>query len=279
MLNILEGYDLKAMRQGSADSIHLMAEAMKLAAADRIAFLGDTDFEKVPLTGMVSKAYARQRASSISLTQGTAPKAFPDGDPWKFESPNTTHFSVADANGNAVSNTFTLGSDFGSGVMVEGAGFMLNNQMNNYAHEAAFKARKTGGKPPPNALAPGKRMLSSMTPTIVMRDGRPWLVTGSPGGSTIINTVLQMVVNTVDYGMNVAEATHYPRIYQGSTTELTLEPTISPDTADKLNAMGHKVTTAASVIGSTQSIMVQGDLFLGASDPRRPDAGAVAAAP
>ena len=279
MLNILEAHDLKAMRAGSAKTLHVMAEAMKLGYADRIRFLGDTDFVKAPVRALISKDYARARGAAISLEASTDPKTLGVGDPWKFESPNTTHFSVADAEGNAVSNTYTLGSDFGSGVMIAGTGVLLNNQMNNFSHEEALRARSRKEPAPLNALQPGKRMLSSMTPTIVLRDGKPWLVTGTPGGSTIINTVLQMVVNTVDFGMNVAEATHHPRIYQGWTNELTVEPTLSPDTADLLTRMGHRVTITDAVIGSTQSIMIEAHRFSGASDPRRPDAGAVSAAP
>jgi gamma-glutamyltranspeptidase / glutathione hydrolase len=276
MLNILESYDLAAMKSGSAQSLHVMAEAMKLAYADRVEFLGDPAFVKSPVQALISKPYARTRAALISLEKATDPKVLGTGDPWKFESPSTTHFSVADAEGNALSNTFTLGSDFGSGVMVEGAGFLLNNQMNNFAHEADVKAAKAKKAAPLNGLQPGKRMLSSMTPTIVMKSGKPWLVTGTPGGSTIIDTVLQIVVDVVDFGVNIADATHQPRIYQGWTNELQVEPGLSPDTAALLQSMGHRVTVAKTVIGSTQTIMIEPGRFSGAADSRRPDAGAVA---
>ncbi|MDI1366519.1 MAG: gamma-glutamyltransferase [bacterium] len=275
MLNILEQFDLKASGPGSAKTLHLMAEAMKLGYADRYKYMGDTDFAKVPLKGFTSKAYGVERAKLIDPDHATPAKAMGAGDPWAFESPNTTHFSVADAEGNAVSNTFTLGADFGSGVMVAGAGFMLNNQMNNYAHEAAWKARQSGGPIPPNAMEPGKRVLSTMMPTMIFKDGKPWLITGTPGGSTIIDTVLQVIVNVVDFNLNVAEATHQPRIFQNASDALEVEPNFNPDTVAALKAMGHPIKSDETM-GSAQSIMLDKGLFLGGADPRRPGAAAIA---
>ncbi|PIB93498.1 gamma-glutamyltransferase [Caulobacter sp. FWC2] len=275
MLNILEQFDLKASGPGSAKSLHLMAEAMKLGYADRSRFLGDTDFVKVPLTGFTSKAYGVERAKLIDPDRAKSAKELGAGDPWAFESHNTTHFSVADADGNAVSNTFTLGADFGSGVMVAGAGFVLNNQMNNYAHAAAWRAQKTGKPLPPNALQPGKRVLSTMMPTMIFKDGKPWLITGTPGGSTIIDTVLQVIVNVVDFKLNVAEATHQPRIFQDASDSLRVEPNFNPDTVAALKAMGHPLTSDETM-GSAQSIMIDKGLFLGGADPRRPGAEAIA---
>lgn len=277
MLNILERFDLKSMGQGSAQSIHVMAEAMKLGYADRYRFLGDTDFVRTPLNGFISKAYGTERAKLISPDRArNTPAEMPPGDPWRFESPSTTHFSVVDGQGNAVSNTYTLGSDFGSGVSVEGAGFLLNNQMNNYAHNEAAEARAAGRAAPLNALAPGKRMLSTMTPTMVFKNGKPWLVTGTPGGSTIINTVLQIVVNTVDFGLNIAEAVHQPRIFQGAAPgPLNLEPNFNPDTVALLKAKGH-VVRPYETMGSAQSILVENGRAYGAADPRRPGALSVA---
>ncbi len=276
MLNTLEHFDLQALGgAGSSGALHVMAEAMKLAYADRYQFLGDTDFVKVPLKGFTSKAYGAERARLIDADKAKPAKALGAGDPWKFESPSTTHYSVADAAGNVVSTTYTLGADFGSGVMIEGTGFVLNNQMNNYSHEQAFEATRTGGPAPLNAMAPGKRMLSTMMPTIVFKDGKPWLITGTPGGSTIIDTVLQVIVNVVDFGLNVAEATHQPRIFQAATDTLEVEPNFNPDTVAALRAKGHPVKTAETM-GSAQSIMIDKGLFLGAADPRRPGALAVA---
>jgi gamma-glutamyltranspeptidase/glutathione hydrolase len=276
MLNILEPFDLRALGgAGSSGALHVMAEAMKLAYADRYRHLGDTDFVKVPLKGFISKAYGAQQASRIDVNRAKPAKALGAGDPWKFESPSTTHFSIADAAGNAVSTTYTLGADFGSGVMVEGTGFVLNNQMNNYSHEQAVEAARKSGAMPPNAMAPGKRMLSTMMPTLVFKDGKPWLVTGTPGGSTIIDTVLQVIVNVIDFDLNVAEATHHPRIFQAATDTLEVEPNFNPDTVAALRAKGHPVK-AAETMGSAQSIMIDKGLFLGAADPRRPGALAVA---
>jgi gamma-glutamyltranspeptidase/glutathione hydrolase len=276
MLNMLEAFDLKAMKGGSAESLHVMSEVMKLSYADRIRFLGDTDFVKTPLTGFTSKAYAAERVKKVRRDRAMPVKEMGAGDPWAFESKETTHLSVADRDGGAVSLTYTLGSDFGSGVAIEGAGFLLNNQMNNFAHEAALKAARDGKPLPPNAMQPGKRMLSSMTPTMVLKDGRPWLVTGSPGGSTIIEVVLQMLVNLIDFDLNVAQATHLPRIYQGWTDELGLEPGFNPDTAALLKAKGHEIEPHETM-GSTQSIVIENGRFYGAADPRRP--GATAATP
>ena len=275
MLNILENFDLKASGAGSAQTLHLMAETMKMGYADRYRYLGDTDFVSVPLQGFIAKDYAKIRAAQIDPARARPAAALGSGDPLKFESPSTTHFSVADAAGNVVSTTYTLGADFGSGVMIAGTGILLNNQMNNFSHEGAAQALRNGTPPPLNAMAPGKRMLSTMMPTMVFKAGKPWLITGTPGGSTIIDTVLQIVVNTVDFGLNVDEATHQPRIYQDASDKLRVEPNFNPDTVRLLAAMGHPMTSDETM-GSAQSIMIENGLFLGGADPRRPGALAVA---
>lgn len=267
MLNMLETFDLKAAKQGSAESTHLMAEAMKLAYADRTTFLGDPDFSKLPTRGLISKAYGAERAKLIRRDRAMDPPDLSPGDPWRYEGPNTTHFSVADSAGNVVSNTYTLGSSYGSGAAIAGAGFLLNDQMRNFSLRAEAQA---------NAMAPGKRMMSTMAPTIVFKDGKPWLVTGSPGGSTILNTILQMIVNVVDHGLNVAEATHVPRIHQQwKPGDLEVEPGFNPDTIALLKAKGHDVEVEDTQ-GSAQSIQIENGRFLGAADPRRPGALAVA---
>ena len=275
MLNILERFELRPLGAGSAASLHLMAEAMKLGYSDRYRFLGDTGFVRAPVSGFISKAYAAERARLISPDRARPADEMGAGDPWRYESPQTTHFSIADSEGNAVSTTYTLGSDFGSGVMIEGTGILLNNQMNNFSHEEAWRARREGRPAPLNALQPGKRMLSTMMPTIVFKEGRPWLITGTPGGSTIIDTVLQILVNIVDFGLNVEEATHQPRIYQGTTASLRVEPNFNPDTVAALAARGHRIASDETM-GSAQSIMIENGLFLGAADPSRPGAEAVA---
>ncbi|MEY4054838.1 MAG: gamma-glutamyltransferase [Pseudomonadota bacterium] len=274
MLNILEGFDLKSYGAGSAQALHIMAETMKLGYADRYRFLGDTDFVTAPVQGFISKAYAQERAKLIDPAKATPAQQLRAGDPARFESPSTTHFSVADAEGNIVSTTYTLGADFGSGVMIAGTGVLLNNQMNNFDHENAAKALRNGAPPPLNAMAPGKRMLSTMMPTMIMKDGKPWLVTGTPGGSTIIDTVLQIVVNVVDFKLNVEEATHQPRIFQDTGKTLRVEPNFNPDTVRLLGMMGHTIVSDETM-GSAQSIMIENGYFLGAADPRRPGALAI----
>ena len=274
MLNIVENFDLKQNGAGSAKSLHIMAEAMKLGYSDRYVLLGDTDFVTAPVQGFISKAYALLRAGRIDPDKAKPVAQMGVGDPFKYESPSTTHFSVADAQGNVVSTTYTLGADFGSGVMIAGTGVLLNNQMNNFSHAQAAKALREGLPPPPNAMAPGKRMLSTMMPTIVMKNGKPWLVTGTPGGSTIINTVMQIIVNVVDFNLNVEEATHQPRIYQDTSDKLRVEPNFNPDTVRILKSMGHSITSDETM-GSAQSIMIENGLFLGAADPRRPGAQAI----
>jgi gamma-glutamyltranspeptidase/glutathione hydrolase len=274
MLNILEHFDLKPLGAGSAASHHLMAETMKLGYVDRYRVLGDTDFVTAPVRGFISKGYAAERAKLISPERATPVADLGPGDPLRHESPSTTHFSVADAEGNAVSTTYTLGADFGSGVVIEGTGILLNNQMNNFSWEQAAEAAAKGGPAPLNAMQPGKRMLSTMMPTIVFKEGKPWLITGTPGGSTIIDTVLQVIVNTIDFDLNVAEATHQPRIYQGTGPSLRVEPNFNPDTVAGLKARGHRITSDETM-GSAQSIMIEDGLFLGGADPRRPGAEAV----
>lgn len=274
ILNQLEHFDIKAMGANSAASLHVMAEAMKLGYVDRYRALGDPAFVTAPVGGFISKAYAAERAKLIDPARAKPIDAMPFGDPLRYESPSTTHFSVADKDGNVVSTTFTLGSDFGSGVMIARTGILLNNEMNNFSHEQAWEAQRTGTPPPLNAMEPGKRMLSTQMPTIVMKDGKPWIVTGTPGGSTIITSVVQVLVNVIDHGMNIAEATHQPRIYQGASDTLRVEPNFNPDTVAALKAMGHPITSDETM-GSEQSIMIDKGLFLGAADPRRPGALAV----
>ncbi len=271
MLNMLEGFDLKPLGPGSAQSLHLMAETMKLAYADRYRVLGDTDFVTVPVRGFISKDYAKLRAQLINPDRARPASEMGPGDPLKFESPSTTHFSVADAEGNVVSTAYTLGADFGSGVMIAGTGVLLNNQMNNFDHVNAAKALRDGTPMPLNAMAPGKRMLSTMMPTMVFKDGKPWLITGTPGGSTIINTVLQVIVNVVDFNLNVEEATHQPRIFQDAGNTLRVEPNFNPDTTRLLREKGHRITSDETM-GSAQSILIENGLYLGAADPRRPGA-------
>jgi gamma-glutamyltranspeptidase/glutathione hydrolase len=274
-LKILQHFDMRSFGAGSADATHVLAETMKLAYADRTRHIGDPDFVNVPVAALMSDDYAAERAARISLRRTLKPADIAPGSPEPADSPDTTHFSVADVKGNIVATTTTLGASYGSGAAVEGAGFLLNDQMKNFALEIGRDA-ETLSTSPANVLAPGKRMMSTMAPTIVLRDGKPWLVTGTPGGSTILNTILQVIVNVVDHRMNVADATHASRIHQQWRGTMKMEPGFSPDTIRLLEQRGHKVERDETM-GSAQSIMIQDGYFYGAADPRRP--GAAAAPP
>lgn len=276
MLNILEHFPIADMGYGSADSVHVIAESMKLAYADRSEHLGDPDHFAVPVAGLTSKAYAKTLAKTIELNKATPSKDIKPGNPAPYESPDTTHYSVMDAMGNAVSNTYTLNFSYGSGIVIPGTGILMNNEMDDFSSKPgtpnAFGL--IGGEA--NAIAPTKRPLSSMTPTMIFKDGAPFVVTGSPGGSRIITTVLQVLVNVMDHNMNIAEAINAPRIHhQWLPDRLELEPGFSPDTLKLLKAKGQNVKQGRTM-GSVQSIMVKDGVFYGASDPRRPDAGTVA---
>lgn len=261
VMNVLERFPVRELGWGTAASLHLIAEAMKLAWADRAA-LGSPGATVARLT---DKAYAAQRAALIKPDASLSPKDLGQAES-AAESPNTTHFSVADAEGNVVGNTFTLSSSFGAGVMAPGTGFLLNNSMGNLAWGAR------GASEPGNVPAPGKRVGSTITPLIVFRDGRPWLVSGTPGGGYIIAVMAQLLSNVIDHRLNVEEATERPRINQGGAgAPLELEEGLSQDLVAPLTAKGHRVTRS-NTMGSTQSIEIEGDLFLGASDTRRPGA-------
>jgi gamma-glutamyltranspeptidase / glutathione hydrolase len=270
ILNILEGYPLAEQGLNSAASLHEMAEAEKLAYADRAAWLGDPDFVKVPLRGLVSKTYANHLRALISPDRARPAADIRPGDPQRYESDQTTHFSIVDEAGNAVSNTYTLNLPYGSGLVADGTGVLLNNELDDFAAKpgAANAFGLMGGDA--NAPGPMKRPVSSMSPTLVFKDGRLELVTGSPGGSRIITTVLQIVVNVIDHGLNVAEAQNAPRAHdQLWPDELRIERGISPDTIRLLEAMGHKVVVRES-IGSANTIARAPDGTLtGASDLRQ----------
>ena len=269
LLNILEDYPIAFLRHNTANTIHLMAEAMKLAYADRSLYLGDPDFWKVPVAGLTSKAYAAKLRERISLRYATPSTKIKPGDPLPYESSETTHYSIMDSDGNVVSNTYTLNFSFGSGIVAAGTGILLNNEMDDFSAKpgASNAYGLIGGEA--NAIEPGKRPLSSMTPTIVIRDGKAFLATGSPGGSRIITTTLQLIMNVVDHGMNIAAATAASRIHhQWRPDKLRVEVGISDDALDLLNAMGHNIDTG-NAMGSTQTVMRIDRGFFGAADPRR----------
>ena len=271
ILNILEGFDIGALGHNSAATIHLMAEAMKLAFADRSKYLGDPDFVNVPVAGLTSKAYAEKLRGLISLERARPSADIGPGAP--YESDQTTHYSVVDAQGNAVSNTYTLNFSYGLGLVAPGTGVLLNNELDDFAaREGASNAfGLTGGDA--NAPGPRKRPLSSMSPSFVFEDGALRLVTGSPGGSRIINIVLQIIMNVIDHKMNAAEATEAPRIHhQWLPDELRMEKGLSPDTVRLLEKLGHKVMLMP-VIGSTQTIERARGQLAGAADTRQRGTG------
>ncbi|TKB51723.1 gamma-glutamyltransferase [Ferrimonas aestuarii] len=269
MLNTLSHFPLKEYGANGAKSIHVMAESMRRAYADRSLYLGDPDFVDVPVAALTSQAYAKQLADSINPLKASRSDDIHPGKLAPYESDQTTHYSVVDRWGNAVSNTYTLNFSYGSGLVAAGTGVLLNNEMDDFSAKPGTPNGfgLIGGKA--NAVEAGKRPLSSMSPTIVLKDGQAYLVTGSPGGSRIITTTLQVILNVLDHDMNIAEATAASRVHhQWWPDELRVEKSINPDTKALLEAMGHKVKVKSSM-GSTQSIMRTEQGLMGASDPRR----------
>ena len=275
ILNILEGYPLKDYGQNSAQTIHLMSEAMQLAYADRAEYLGDSDFIDVPASGLTSQAYADKLRSLINPNKATPAATIKANNPLPYESDQTTHFSIVDKDGNAVANTYTLNFSYGTGLVAEGTGILLNNEMDDFSAKPGVPNGYglIGGDA--NAVEANKRPLSSMSPTLVFKDSKPYIVTGSPGGSRIITTVTQVISNVIDHDMNIAEATHAPRIHdQWLPDEIRIEKALNVDTIKKLESMGHKVSPQAAM-GSTQSIMITPNGVYGSSDPRIVDAAVV----
>lgn len=275
ILNILEGYPLKDYGQNSAQTIHLMSEAMQLAYADRAEYLGDADFIDVPASGLTSQPYADKLRTLINPNKATPAATVKANNPLPYESDQTTHFSIVDKDGNAVANTYTLNFSYGTGLVAEGTGILLNNEMDDFSAKPGMPNGYglIGGDA--NAVEANKRPLSSMSPTLVFKDSKPYIVTGSPGGSRIITTVTQVISNVIDHDMNIAEATHAPRIHdQWLPDEIRIEKALNIDTIKKLESMGHKVNPQAAM-GSTQSIMITPNGVYGSSDPRIVDAAVV----
>lgn len=269
ILNILEGYPISDYGHNSAKTIHLMAEAMKRAYADRSHYLGDEDFVQVPLKGLTSKKYAGLLRKEIDPETATPSATIAPNNPLPYESNETTHFSIVDMYGNAVSNTYTINFSYGSGIVVEGAGFLLNNEMDDFSAKPGVPNAYglLGGEA--NKIEPNKRMLSSMSPTIVKKDGKNFLITGSPGGSRIITTTLQVIMNVIDHNLNIKSAVAAPRIHhQWLPDELRVEEGLSPDTVAALQEKGHEVKVK-SAMGAIQSIMIKDDMMYGGADPRR----------
>jgi gamma-glutamyltranspeptidase/glutathione hydrolase len=273
MLNILEGYDLA--HEDRAQALFFMVEAMKRAYADRAVYLGDPDSVQAPVARLTSKDYAATWRATVDPQHATPASAIRGGGIVQQEGRNTTHFSIVDRFGNAVANTYTLNFNYGVGLVAEGSGVLLNNELDDFAVKPdapnaygliGFAANEPG---------PGKRPLSSMTPTIVLKDGKPFLVTGSPGGSRITTAVLQVIVNVLDRGMSVADAVAAPRVHnQWLPDQVFVEPGVPDAVAAALQARGDKVV-AQPPFTSANSIAITPGGFVGAADPRRGGATAV----
>ncbi|MDQ3754985.1 MAG: gamma-glutamyltransferase, partial [Acidobacteriota bacterium] len=273
MLNMLEGFDLREMGFAASEKYHVMTEAMRRAFADRAEYMGDTDFAEVPIAGLIDKKYAEQRRRTINMERASTSAEIKAGSPAGVESEETTHFTVVDAAGNVVSNTYTLNGSYGSGVVAKGTGILMNNEMDDFAAKPGVPNYYGLIQGERNAVAPKKRPLSAMTPTFVMRkDGTLWFAVGSPGGPTIINTVLQTIINIVDHDMNISQAIDSPRIHhQWLPDEIVYEPYgFSADTKRALEGRGHKLIARPRYMGDAQGIMIEEKtgVRLGASDPR-----------
>jgi gamma-glutamyltranspeptidase/glutathione hydrolase len=273
MLNVLEGFDLRHMGASASERYHVETEAMRRAFADRAEYMGDADFVNVPVAGLIDKAYAERLRRGIKLERASTSAEVKAGRPVGAESLETTHFTVVDAEGNCVSNTYTLNDSFGSKVVAKGTGVLMNDEMDDFAAKPGTPNMFGLIQGERNAVAPHKRPLSAMTPTFVLRkDGSLWFAVGSPGGPTIINTVLQVITNVIDFDMNIQQAIDAPRIHhQWLPDELVYEPYgMSADTFRALEERGHKLTQRPRYMGDAQGIMIEEKtgVRLGASDPR-----------
>lgn len=297
ILNILEGYDLKAMGYGSADAVHYTVEAMRHAYVDRNSLLGDPDFVSIPMDKLLSKDYAAQIRAKIDPVKATPSSELAAGVP-PHEKPQTTHYSVIDKAGNAVSTTYTINGRFGGGVMAPGAGFWMNDEMDDFTSKVGATNMFGLVQGKANAIAPGKRPLSSMAPSIITKDGKTFMVVGSPGGSRIITITLNTVMNVIDYGMNIQEAVNAPRIHQQWLPDAVFYEThgLSPDTLKILEGRGYKMIVQppwgaaeaimvglpgvknakdSSVSDAAVSGKVREGFYYGANDARRPQGAAV----
>ena len=270
-LNILENFDLRASGHNSAQTVHILSEAMQRAYADRAQYHGDPDYYNVPVKTLLDKTYSFDLSKEI-LENRTPDGEIFEGDLKKYdESPDTTHFSIIDGEGNAVSNTYTLGSSFGSGVTIDKGGFLMNNQMRNFSHFYGQDDAEYGTSEA-NRLEPGKRMISTQTPTLVFKpDGELMMILGSPGGGRIPNIITQVISNIIDHDMSYTEAVMAPRINQRLEGKLQLEIGFSPDTIELLKQRGHE-PEASTTMGSVQAIFLEQKNIFGVADTRRPGA-------
>ncbi len=272
MLNILEGYNLEEYGWNSSKAVHRMTEAMRRVYADRAEFLGDPDFVKIPVAWLTSKKYAEQRRATIDTAKATPSDQISHGVQPPPEKDHTTHYSVVDRFGNCVSVTTTLNDAYGSKVVVAGAGFLLNDEMDDFSAKEGVPNEYGLIGNSANAIAPNKRMLSSMTPTIILKDGKPFMVIGTPGGSTIMTTVLQVIVNIIDFKMTIQEAVDAPRFHHQWLPDQLMyeERALSQDVIDNLSAMGHSLHMRENTTGLAEGILFdrKKGLLLGATDPR-----------
>ncbi|HKV40440.1 MAG TPA: gamma-glutamyltransferase, partial [Blastocatellia bacterium] len=271
-LNMLEHYDVGRLGHNSSGELHILIEVMRRAFADRAAYMGDADFVKVPATGLISKKYARELVNTIDPEKATPSGDVRPGNPAAYEPPETTHYTVIDAEGTVVSNTYTLNAGFGSGVTAHGTGVLLNDEMDDFTSKPGSPNMFGLLQSEANAIAPHKRPLSAMTPTIVLKDGKVYFAIGSPGGPTIINTVLQVIVNVIDYKMNLQQAVDAPRFHhQWMPDEVRWEPFgLNQDTRALMEARGYVFSMKPGYIGDAEGVMVEQDtgIRLGASDSR-----------
>jgi len=271
MLNALEGFNVSSMGAGSSRTIHLMAEAMRHAFRDRAELMGDTDFVKVPTSQLILKSYASEFRKRFNPERAADSLTLPARALPANEASETTHFSVVDKDGNAVANTYTLNGGYGSGVTIEGTGILMNNEMDDFTSKPGVPNAAGLIQGEANAITRGKRPLSAMTPTFLLREGKLFLVIGSPGGPTIINTVLQVIVNVVDFGLTIQEAIDAPRFHhQWLPDELRMEIHGFPeDVAKALETRGHRLAFRG-FMGDAEGIMLERKtgVRLGASDPR-----------
>ncbi len=271
ILNMLELLDIDSVGFNSSQYIHLLTECERLAYADRAEHMGDSDFWDVPLDMLTSKEYTKKRLSLISRDRATPSDSIFAGNPAGYESRETTHYSVVDGLGNAVSVTTTLNTSFGNGIVVEGGGFFLNNEMDDFSVKPGVPNVFGLIGREANAVEPGKRPLSSMTPTILIRDGSPYMVIGSPGGSTIITTTLQCILNVTIHDMNIKRAVTAPRIHHQWLPDVIMtEPySVSTDVKENLGAMGHTVIPYAwGHIGQANGILIEDGIIMGGADDR-----------
>ena len=260
ILNILENFDIGSLKVNSPEYLHLFSEAYKLAYADRAKYMGDSDYTPVPMKGFVSKKYAKEIAKDIDLKVSHDSKAH---DPWLYESEDTTHYSIADKEGNMVAITKTVNGLFGNSVVVDGYGFVMNNEMDDFVLGAGH----------PNSVAPNKTPLSSMSPTIVLKDGKPFMVLGSPGATKIISTVSQVISRVIDHKMGMQEAIDTPRLWDNTSNKINVETRIPDETIKQLETMGHKTNKTSDWdrgMGSVQGVLYKSNGILeGGADPRR----------